>query len=263
MKKVLRLGDENVFVTTRHFGLELHKTDELGAPANREKFLNSFSEIGLRAPSRFVYLNQVHGSRVAVLENTEFPEPFTFLPETDAVISNVRDLGLLVMTADCLSIFFLAGDWVGLAHAGWRGTKDKISSKTLQTIAKKSGWKPETVKIVFGPCIRACHYEVGEEFKNYFSSETVREREGRLTFDLVLENKKELLKAGAGERNISDSGICTVCQNRDFYSYRKEKETAGRMISIISRAQLSPPYEGGVGEVKVGFNPSAFGTSPS
>ena len=235
MKKVLRLGDENAFVTTRHFGLDLHKTDELGVPANRKRFLSSLFESGLRAPSRFVYLNQVHGACVAVVEKVDSLELFTFLPETDAVITNVRDLGLLVMTADCLSVFFLAGDWVGLAHAGWRGTKDKISPKTLHAIALKSGRKPEAVKIIFGPSIRVCHYEVGEEFKDYFSSETVRGRKGQLTFDLLLENKKQLLEAGVFERHISDCGVCTVCHNRDFYSYRLEKESAGRMISIISR----------------------------
>jgi len=232
VKEVLRLGDEDAFVTTRHFSFFLKNAEELGDPENQKKFLKSLVDNPMKVPRRFVYLNQVHGGQVATLDAAS--EHFTRLTETDAVVTDLKDLGLIVMTADCLSVFFFAGDWVGLAHAGWRGTRDRISAKTLQTIAARSGLKPENVKIIFGPCIRACHYEVGEEFRGFFGSDAVQECEGRLVFDLALENKKQLLKAGASERSISDSGICTVCQNRDFYSYRLEKESAGRMISWVA-----------------------------
>ncbi len=232
MNKVLRLCGENAFVTTRHFGLCVKNTNEFGDPEPQKKFLKCLTDDPIKIPRRFVYLDQVHGARVTVLDTAS--EHFTRLTETDAVVTDLKDLGLIVMTAGCLSVFFLAGEWVGLAHAGWRGTKEKIAAKTLRTIVAKSGQKPEVVRIIFGPCIRSCHYEVGGEFKSHFDSNVVRERSGKLTFDIALENEKQLVEAGALESKLFDSGICTVCQSSDFYSYRLEKESAGRMISWVA-----------------------------
>lgn len=228
MNKVLRL-DENAFVTTRHFDLFLKKSEELADPDHQKKFLTNLGG----GPRSFVYLDQVHGSRVAVVDTAR--EPFTRLAETDAVITNLKDLGLIVMTADCLSIFFDAGDWVGLAHAGWRGTRAGIGRKTFEALVQHSGRDPKDVKIHFGPCIRDCHYEVGPEFKTYFPSRSLQEHKGKLFFDLPLENKRQLMEAGAFETRIDDTQVCTARDNKDFYSYRLEGASAGRMLSIIWR----------------------------
>ncbi len=239
-KEVLRIEDwipsgVRASVTTRHFGLVLRHTDELKDPRNQETFLSRFSDNYMKAPNRFFYLNQVHEDRIAVIRNqAETQETFTRLEGTDGVITDVRSLGLLVMTADCLGVFFQSGSWIGLAHAGWRGTQKEICRKMLEIIAEKSGKHPAQVRVIFGPCIRACHYEVGSEFKERFSAQAFRERDGKLYFDLPFENKRQLLEAGALEQNILDYEICTVCQKRDFYSYRNEKEAAGRMISMIA-----------------------------
>ena len=57
----------------------------------------------------------------------------------------------------------------------------------------KKEWKttPKHVKIAFGPCIRRCCYEVGEEFQDNFPAET-SESSGRIYLDLARVNKNEL-----------------------------------------------------------------------
>jgi len=87
----------------------------------------------------------------------------------------------------------------------------------------------------FGPRIGKNNYEVGKEFENYFPGSSLILKEGKLFFDLAGENKRQLLSAGAVENNIFDPEICTVKENENFYSFRKEKEAAGRTISFITR----------------------------
>ena len=226
--------------TTRHFPLFLRNTDELLEEGNQKKF-------ALPLPfKKFVLLKQVHGEQIAVLEDPAAyaGEGFYHVPGSDGAITNIPGLTLLVFTADCLPIFFLAGNWVGLVHAGWRGTQSQIAPQALKLLSEKSGRKPKNIRIVFGPCIGPCHYEVGPGFRSYFPASSLAERHGKLYFDLAKENARQLREAGAVPGKISDYEICTVAENDDFYSFRKEKDKAGRMISFISPAPPKPAEKG-------------------
>ncbi len=221
--------------TTKHFPLVFHKTDDLLDPSNQEKFRNFFP-----GKKKFVLLNQVHEDKIVVLEDeAQFSkEVFYHFLKADAVITSVRDLTLLVMTADCLPVFFIApgpNPWVGLAHAGWRGTQQQITKKTLELIVEKSKCLPQDVHIAFGPCIGKDQYEVGEEFKGLFPKKSLHFKHDKVYFNLSGENRRQLLEAGVLEKNILDHEICTVSENEDFYSFRKEKDAAGRMVSFITK----------------------------
>ena len=150
------------------------------------------------------------------------------------MITNMKGMTLLVLTADCLPIFFRAGaSWAGLVHAGWRGTQKQIARKAFETLIAKSGCSPSEVSVAFGPCIRS-GYEVGDEFLDYFPKSSLKRQNRRLVFDLAAENKRQLVAAGAGRRRIIDRNLCTVAHGGTFYSHRKEKEGAGRIISFIT-----------------------------
>jgi copper oxidase (laccase) domain-containing protein len=45
-------------------------------------------------------------------------------------------------------------------------------------------------------------------------------------------NKKQVLDLGISQNNIFDSGACTSCSNSEFFSYRREGEVCGRIISV-------------------------------
>ena len=112
-----------------------------------------------------------------------------------------------------------------------------MAQKVLKLLLEKSGKEPGQARVMFGPSIRACHYEVGPEFKGHFPASSLRYvgngRDRSLRFDLPKENRRQLIEAGVPAGNITDFGICTVAENRDFYSFRKEKDSAGRIISFI------------------------------
>ncbi len=224
--------------STKHFPLILKKTDDLAQPENQRQFKQ------VVPGGSFVFLDQPHGSRVAVLEDgAKYASAgFYQLPDADGVLTNLAGLTLLALTADCLPIFLCAksrhsekADWIGIVHAGWRGTKDRIAETAFQTLLSKSKASPADIRIIFGPAIRKDHYEVGPEFRKPFGKKFVRKRKGRFYFDLAAQNRKQLMRAGALDQNILDLDICTVCENSDFYSFRKEQDSAGRIISLITK----------------------------
>lgn len=229
--------------TTRHFSLFLTKTDDLLSEQNQALFAKllhagrSTFDKTLKPIERFVLLKQVHGDRIAVLDDPgKFRKPgFYHQPSADGAVTCVPDLTLLVFSADCLPVFFKAGEWVGLAHAGWRGTKAGIAVKMLDLISERSGVGVDRVRVILGPRIGSTAYEVGTEFRGHFTEHRFRTRKGRLYFDLAEENTRQLVRAGARAKNIADHGICTVRQNRDFYSFRKEGEKAGRIVSFLTK----------------------------
>lgn len=157
------------------------------------------------------------------------------LPDCDALISAETGRTLTVRTADCLPIFLWekTGKAVAVVHAGWKGTHQGIAFKTVPRL-KKLGADPWNIRVVFGPAIRPCCYEVGPEFAERFPAETLRpNKAGRHQFDLVLANRLQLEAAGVPRTNFKDLKLCTACDTRTFFSFRRDPANKGRMIHWI------------------------------
>lgn len=201
---------------------------------SRENFL---SGIGIDFRN-LVCAKQMHGDKVLVVEKSDMGKGAqsydTAIADTDAFITNVRNLPLAVLTADCLSVFLYDSQnlVVGIAHAGWKGTLRKITANTLDLMRSKFGTNPLYVYVGFGPAIRECCYEVGEEFKGCFKK-GVTQRSGSCYLDLAAINRDQLLDFGVRKENIEDPKICTSCRKAEFFSYRKEAGACGRIMSVI------------------------------
>ena len=231
----------------------LRSADDLSESSNQAAFQKLLTESRVLLThqaslgSKFIYLNQVHGDRIAVLDDpARFKNNgFYRLPETDGVLTQRPDLTLLVMTADCLSIFFSAGKqerhWVGVVHAGWKGTQKEIAKQAFYLIQQESQCDPSEVRVTFGPRIGKKQYEVGPEFKEYLpwnaptGQSPIIVKRDKLYFDLAGENRRQLIAAGARPDHIRDLEICTVSENDDYYSFRKEKDGVGRIVSFIKK----------------------------
>ena len=154
-------------------------------------------------------------------------------PDADAYITHEKNLPIAIRTADCVPVFIYdpLHQVIGLAHAGWRGTYKAIAVKTVQKMQEKYASQISDLKIVIGPSIRECCYQVGEEFRHYFPSH-VKDRGGYLYADVTGVNRDQLLQAGVPQENIFDSGLCTCC-NKNYFSLRRDGKKAGRMISLM------------------------------
>jgi YfiH family protein len=176
-------------------------------------------------PNKLAVAVQIHGTRIGRVKSPGFP------PETDALVTDVPSLALVVQVADCVPIFLYdpVRRAVGLIHAGWKGSAEGIASSTVRFLRTDFGIHPEDTKAFIGPSIGPCCYEVGPEVGRRFSSQYLVN--GRL--DLWRWNYDLLLKAGLKPENVRLSRICTACHTDWFFSHRVQGVKTGRMMAVI------------------------------
>lgn len=192
--------------------------------------------------ANIVLLKQVHGVTGCVIteDNCGIQQGVV---EGDFLVTNCKNIGLGVSTADCLPIIFVdqKHNAVGIAHAGWRGSIANIVNTVFDCMKQNYGTELADVAISFGPCIQKCCYEVGEDFLPQvndkifpFSKETIAQRsDGKYFFDLPLFNAKLLMSLGVPETAITaQQSKCTMCSS-GYNSYRRDGDQAGRQISCI------------------------------
>jgi hypothetical protein len=201
---------------------------------NRRVFLSSLG-IDYRD---LVCARQAHGGNIrCVIESDKgsgagsYKEP---IADTDGFITDIKNVPIAVFTADCLSLFLYDPDKpaIGLVHCGWRSCRLKIASKAIKLMQGKFNTSAKSLYAGFGSGIRGCCYEVSSDFKDYFS-EGFSKKDGRFYLDLAKVNIKELLFAGVKKENIFPPQACTFCHNDEFFSFRKEGGSCGRMISVM------------------------------
>ncbi|MDZ4242462.1 MAG: peptidoglycan editing factor PgeF [Candidatus Omnitrophota bacterium] len=178
-----------------------------------------------------VNIRQVHGDRIITADVRSLSEDS--VPEADAVVTRSPGVPTAVRTADCLPVFLFdpVRRCIGIAHAGWKGSRSGVAAKTLDVMIRQWGCRPSDLRAAFGPCIRPCCYEVGPEFRESFPDDLVV-RHGSLYMDLAAVNRKQLLASGMDKSRIADSEICTCC-SPGYFSFRREGQKAGRHLSLI------------------------------
>ncbi len=222
------------FSNRRLDNMSLFYGNKANSLENRRIFLE---QLGLDC-RHLVCAKQVHSNRVrCVGEDDRGKGSLAYdssIDDTDGFITDRKNVPLAVFTADCLSIFLYDNKTpaVGLVHAGWRSTKGNIAAETIKLMREEFGTRAQDLYVSFGPCIRSCCYEVGPDFRNLFLQGIVQ-KNNRYYLDLIGINKQQLLGAGVEEENLSDSEVCTSCRNEEFFSFRKEGESCGRMMSVM------------------------------
>jgi YfiH family protein len=162
----------------------------------------------------------------------------------DALISNQPGVRVGVKTADCVPILLVDTSIPAVAaiHAGWRGSAGNIVAAAVRELATRWNSHPANLRAAIGPSIGVCCYEVGPEVMRQFETWIPN-----LSHHLDLPAINEIQLRAAGVRDIWKSGECTFCEPTRFFSFRREREQAGRMMSFIGlqkhvgRASESPP----------------------
>jgi polyphenol oxidase len=203
-------------------------------------------------------LTQIHSDVVHLFE-----APPAAPCRGDALVTNRPGVLLGVQTADCVPILLVdpKNRAVAAVHAGWRGTLQRIIGKAIGKMQMQCATKPANVLAAIGPSIGGCCYEVGTEVASEFRSQFANASEWfdelrtgdepnslqwlnmappghqpppkNVLLDLRKANRAQLLEAGLLPRNISISCLCTACHGDLLFSYRKERGTTGRLMSVI------------------------------
>ncbi|MSR78084.1 MAG: laccase domain-containing protein, partial [Candidatus Omnitrophica bacterium] len=148
----------------------------------RDQFLGALS----LDPSRTFFVTQVHGNEIVEVDEKTSD---TSSLQADGLITSVPGFGIGIRTADCLPVFFASSDQtvIGLAHAGWRGLHQGILEKMVKLFRGSYFIEAATIRILIGPAIRSCCYEVGEEFCGYFPETCASSTGSKPKMDLVRE----------------------------------------------------------------------------
>ena len=139
----------------------------------------------------------------------------------------------MVMVADCIPILFFdeKKGVIAAVHAGRNSTFLKIAQITATKMLESFDCKASDIKVVMGPSIQKCCYEVSEELIKIVESSFGKEFCNNRLIDLQGINK--MLLENLGIKEIEISSICTKCSNESYYSFRKNPKT-GRFAGIIS-----------------------------
>ncbi len=195
-------------ISTIDFGSMKHEDGSVNRE-NLGKFL-SFQKI----PERGVCMGQIHGGDVVVVSD----DKNLLIENTDGLITSQRNIPLCIMTADCLPILFFDQEKqaIGVAHAGRKGLSGGIIKNTIEKFKKEFRSDPKNIFVGIGPGIEEKCYEVDGKFTN------IR----KIAND-------QLLDLGISPENIENIDICTRCDEKEFYSFRRGDKNE-RFVSTIS-----------------------------
>lgn len=136
------------------FNLGDHVGDDADAvAANRARLA---AAIGL-ATERVVWMNQVHGERVAVVDEP----PGTPIEDTDGLVTRTPRLALAVVTADCVPVLLAdaRAGVVAAVHAGRVGAQRGVVVRAVEAMLA-FGAHTRDISVLLGPAISGPNYEV-------------------------------------------------------------------------------------------------------
>jgi YfiH family protein len=201
--------------------------DPAAVTANRELAAKS---LGVD-PARVVWMNQVHGADVAVVDAPWGEGP---VPRVDAVVTAERGLALAVLTADCVPVL-LADPVSGVAaaaHAGRPGLVAGVVPAAVRSMTEL-GADPARIVARTGPAVCGRCYEVPEEMRAEVAAvEPAAYAEtswGTPAVDVSAGALAQLERLGVRDR--AQSPVCTR-ESADHFSYRRDR-TTGRLAGYV------------------------------
>lgn len=183
----------------------------------------------------FITVNQVHGTNILeIKEKTDLKHLYF---EADGIITDLINLPIGILTADCIPFILLSEKGISVAvHAGWRGLFGGILEKAVGLL-KKNG--AEEIAIFGGPSIGVCCYEISGDLLKKAQElypDAIQYIENKPHLNLKFIGLMVLKSLGISEKNILMVDDCTSCNNDTYFSYRREGIT-GRQAGIVLRIE--------------------------
>lgn len=182
---------------------------------------------------------QVHDTQIAAVRG----DSPAVLEGVDGAIAAGLGVGLMSFSADCplVLVYDPAAPAVGVAHASWRCTVAQISAALVRRLCGELGARPERMLAGVGPGAGPCCYEVKDDVWDAAAAlpdrdALFRRDGGRMTFDLWAANAAQLAAAGVPHDRIETAGVCTMCRNAEFFSFRREGAGCGHFGLLAALA---------------------------
>jgi len=215
----------------------------LGSNDKKENVLKNIKLVSekISCEEKFlITLNQKHTNQVIHFNNKNLVQNKL---TGDAIVCEVKNIGIGVLTADCAPVLFYDPEKkiIASAHAGWKGALNGVIRNTLKKFKELNSNNNNIVAVV-GPCIGKKNYEVKTDFFKRFISQDKNNQKffdklskEKYMFDLRGFINKEILNLNIN--NIENIEMDTFSNKDYFYSYRRschnKEEDYGRCISVI------------------------------
>jgi YfiH family protein len=187
-----------------------------------------------------ITLNQKHTNQVVCFNNKKSIKNKIV---ADAIVSEVKNVGIGILAADCAPILFYDPNKkiIACAHSGWKGALDGIITNTVKKFNQLKSKNKDLIAVV-GPCINKENYEVKIDFfKRFTEQDSANKNFFKKTADEIfnfdLRGFINYQLSNLGINNVENLQLDTFSNKELFYSYRrscfnKEKDY-GRCISVI------------------------------
>ncbi len=210
LAKILNLNVKNLIFMNQMHGCEIVNVDEIFLNKFHENFDNFINNFDFKKTSSEILKQKFN----------------KICPKCDAFISNLNEISLCVMVADCSPILVKNEGNFAAIHAGRKGIEKKILTKTILQMEKIFNTKRDKFEIFIGPNIKQNCYEIGDlkmpNFEKFIKNK-------KFSQDLALKDEIEKLNIS----NYYFSDVCTKCDD-NFFSYRKDKN-CGRFAGFIKK----------------------------
>ena len=182
-------------------------------------------------PADVVWMNQVHGTEVAVVDGPWGDRP---APETDAVVTVRRGLALAVLTADCTPVL-LADPVAGVAaavHAGRPGMVAGVVPEAVRAMTEL-GAVPSRIVARTGPAVCGRCYEVPDPMRAEVSA-AVPAAYAETSWGTPAVDVSAGVHAQLDALGVCDRAQSPVCarESGDHFSYRRDRRT-GRLAGYV------------------------------
>jgi polyphenol oxidase len=189
---------------------------------------------------KLILLNQIHSNKFYFIsKNFKFNKRKL---KGDALITNVKNIAIAVLTADCVPILIYDKNLkiISVIHAGWKGVYIGIIRKVIKFLIK-NGSNAKDLIAAIGPSISQKNYEIQKDFKDKF----LKKNKLNKKFFKIIKNKtyfslnkciySELKKLGVNNLEVINKD--TFDPKNNFFSARRsilnKENDYGRNISII------------------------------
>jgi polyphenol oxidase len=253
LKNNLKIFTFNIFpneitqaVFTRQGGVSPPPWDSLNVGGSigddiahvRENRIRSFQALE-RPPESIFDVWQVHSSTVVF---ADAPRPLdTEYQKADIILTDNPQVTLFMRFADCTPVLLYdpRKRVIGLAHSGWLGTIRAACRAAVLAMQDRFGSNPGDILAAIGPSIGPDHYEIGpdviaqvQQSFGLQADNLLEKRDQRVYFDLWKANQTLLEQTGVNM--IEQAGLCTACNQEDWYSHRGENGKTGRFGALLA-----------------------------
>jgi len=205
---------------TEDFNLGLHTTeDPKTIQKNFDLIKDTFNLHRLNSAK------QTHGiNPFVVTEKTP-----VHIQDCDILLTKTKKEALLISHADCQCAIFYDPIHHTLAnvHSGWRGSVKNIYKETIQAMHFHFQTNPKDLLVCIGPSLGPQYAEF-INYKEELPQDFWPFQIDKNFFDFWAISRYQLEACGVSANHIEIANLCTISNEKDFFSYRRQVKNEGK-----------------------------------